>query len=54
VLNNKNVTSAVVGTVRPEHLKINLGAAELELPKELLRRIEEAGSRGVRAGSTGA
>jgi aryl-alcohol dehydrogenase-like predicted oxidoreductase len=54
VLNNKNVTSAVVGTVRPEHLKINLGAAELELPEELLRRIEEAGSRGVRAGSTGA
>jgi aryl-alcohol dehydrogenase-like predicted oxidoreductase len=45
VLNNKNVTSAVVGTVRPEHLRINLGATELELPEELLRRIEEAGSR---------
>lgn len=54
VLNNKNVTSAVVGTVRPEHLKTNLGAAELELPEELLRRIDEAGSGGARAGSTGA
>jgi aryl-alcohol dehydrogenase-like predicted oxidoreductase len=53
VLNNKNVTSAVVGTVRPEHLATNLGAAELELPAGLLRRIEEAGSRGARAGSTG-
>ncbi|MCW2133893.1 putative oxidoreductase [Arthrobacter sp. VKM Ac-2550] len=54
VLNNENVTSAVVGTVRPEHLKTDLGASELKLPAGLLRRIEEAGSRGVRADSTGA
>ncbi|EMY34714.1 oxidoreductase, aldo/keto reductase [Arthrobacter crystallopoietes BAB-32] len=44
VLNNPNVTSAVVGTVRPEHLQTNLGASGIELPAGLLQRIELAGA----------
>jgi aryl-alcohol dehydrogenase-like predicted oxidoreductase len=44
VLNNPDVTSAVVGTVRPEHLATNLGVSGLRLPPELLGRLEAAGS----------
>ena len=40
VLNNQHVTSAVVGTVNPDHLLTNLRAADKELPADLVRQIE--------------
>jgi aryl-alcohol dehydrogenase-like predicted oxidoreductase len=44
VLSNPHVTSAVVGTVRPEHLQTNLETSAIRLPADLLHRIEQAGT----------
>jgi aryl-alcohol dehydrogenase-like predicted oxidoreductase len=47
VLNNPGVSSAVIGTVKPEHLRSNLRAPEVRLPVELLERIERRGPAGM-------
>lgn len=42
VLNNKCVSSAVVGTSSIEHLKDNLKVLDMEIPKDILARIRKA------------
>jgi aryl-alcohol dehydrogenase-like predicted oxidoreductase len=41
VLQNPNVSSAIVGATRPEQLVDNAKAAGLKLDAELLKRIDE-------------
>jgi aryl-alcohol dehydrogenase-like predicted oxidoreductase len=43
-LRNPAISSAVFGTTRLEHLHENLQASQLELPAELLERLERTGS----------
>lgn len=40
VLNNSHVSSAVIGTVNPVHLRNNIESAQKTLPAELISRIE--------------
>ncbi|GAB3205540.1 aldo/keto reductase family protein [Marinactinospora thermotolerans] len=41
VLQNPNVSSAIIGASRPEQVRDNVGAAGVRLDAELLRRIDE-------------
>lgn len=41
VLGRPGVTSAIVGASRPRHVEENVAAAEVELDRETLRRVEE-------------
>jgi aryl-alcohol dehydrogenase-like predicted oxidoreductase len=47
-LNHPGVSTAVIGTVKPGHLRSNLRVPHIQLPAELLERIERAGSAGRR------
>mgnify|MGYP003564122572 CR=1 FL=1 len=40
-LQNPNVSSAIVGARTPEQIKSNLGADEIEIPKEIMKRVDE-------------
>jgi len=40
-LQNPNVSSAIVGARTPEQIKSNLGADEIEIPKEVMKRIDQ-------------
>jgi len=40
-LQNPNVSSAIVGARTPEQIKSNLGADETEIPKEVMKRIDQ-------------
>ncbi|MCY0993601.1 aldo/keto reductase [Nannocystis sp. ILAH1] len=42
VLTRPGVTSVILGATRPEQLEDNLGALDLQIPPELLRRLDEA------------
>src|SRR3954464_13959726 len=42
VLQNKNVAAAIIGASRPEQVHDNVKAAGVELPTEVLTRIDEA------------
>src|SRR5262249_8790597 len=42
VLQNPNVSSAIVGATRPEQLEDNVKASGVKLDAELLKRIDEA------------
>ena len=39
-LQNKNVTAASFNTLDPEHLKDNVQALNMELPEEIVEKIE--------------
>ncbi len=41
VLQNRNVSSAIIGASRPEQVKENVKAAGVKLPPELLKKIDE-------------
>jgi len=41
VLQNPNVASAIVGASRPEQVQDNVGASGVQIPAELLTRIDE-------------
>lgn len=40
-LQNSNVSAAIVGARSPEQLKSNLGADEIEIPQELMKKVDE-------------
>ena len=40
ILQNKNVPSASFNTLDPEHLKENVQALNMELPQEIVEKIE--------------
>ncbi len=40
-LQNPNVSSAIVGARTPAQIKSNLGADEIEIPKEVMKRIDQ-------------
>jgi 1-deoxyxylulose-5-phosphate synthase len=40
VLNNENLTSAVIGTVNPKHLISNIESLNYKLPKEIIKKVE--------------
>jgi aryl-alcohol dehydrogenase-like predicted oxidoreductase len=42
VLQNENVASAIIGASRPEQVKENVAASGVEIPAELMSRIDEA------------
>ena len=42
VLQNENVAAAIIGASRPEQVHDNVKAAGVELPAEVLTRIDEA------------
>ena len=42
VLQNRNVSAAIVGATRPEQLRDNVKASGVRLEDGLLRRIDEA------------
>jgi aryl-alcohol dehydrogenase-like predicted oxidoreductase len=42
VLQNPNVSSAIIGASRPEQVRDNVRASGVTLPPEALRRIDEA------------
>lgn len=43
VLDNPNVTTAVFGTTTPAHLADNVGALNVAIPEDILKRIKECG-----------
>jgi aryl-alcohol dehydrogenase-like predicted oxidoreductase len=52
VLNNKNVSAAIVGASKPEQIKSNVAASGVEIPKAMLVKIDEIlGSSVVRDAS---
>ncbi len=52
VLNNKNVSAAIVGASKPEQIASNVAASGVEIPKEVLIKIDEIlGSSVVRDAS---
>jgi aryl-alcohol dehydrogenase-like predicted oxidoreductase len=42
VLQNPNVSSAIVGASRPEQMEDNIKAVGVEIPKEIMQRIDQA------------
>jgi aryl-alcohol dehydrogenase-like predicted oxidoreductase len=40
-LQNSNVTAAIVGARTPEQIKSNLGADEIEIPTEIMKKVDE-------------
>ncbi len=40
-LQNTNVSAAIVGARSPEQIKSNLGADEVEIPKEIMKKVDE-------------
>ena len=40
-LQNENVTSAIVGARTPEQIKSNLGADEIEIPADVMKKVDE-------------
>ena len=42
VLQNKNIASAIVGATRPEQISQNVLASGVEIPTELMKRIDSA------------
>ena len=41
VLQNKNVSSAIVGATTPEQITSNLGAVGVEIPAEIMKKVDE-------------
>ena len=41
VLQNRNVAAALIGASRPEQVAENVGASGVEIPTELMTRIDE-------------
>ena len=41
VLQNKNVTSAIVGATSPEQITSNIGAVGVEIPQEIMNKVTE-------------
>jgi aryl-alcohol dehydrogenase-like predicted oxidoreductase len=41
VLQNDNVSSAIIGASRPEQVQENVKAVEVRIPQELMTRIDE-------------
>jgi len=42
VLNNRNVSSAIVGATRPEQLQDNVKALDVTIDADMLKAIDEA------------
>lgn len=41
VLKNPNVSSAIVGATKPEQITSNIGALEIDIPEEIMKKAEE-------------
>jgi aryl-alcohol dehydrogenase-like predicted oxidoreductase len=41
VLQNKNVSSAIVGATTPDQIKSNLGAVGVEIPAEVMTKVTD-------------
>ena len=41
VLQNKNVSSAIVGATSPEQITSNIGAVGVEIPQEIMNKVTE-------------
>lgn len=42
VLQNPNVSSAIIGASKPEQIEQNVKAVGVEIPKEVLKKVDEA------------